>query len=125
MLPTLAEGGELVIEDRLTYRFRPIQRGDLVILKSPLDPDRIVCKRVIGLPGDIVCVDPTGQLAPPTEHVAIPRGHIWISGDNANYSRDSRQYGPVPMSLVQARLTYRIWPWQRFARFSNPMTFLN
>ncbi|KAF8349899.1 peptidase S24/S26A/S26B/S26C [Amanita rubescens] len=104
MLPNLAETGEVVVEDCLTYKFWPIQRGDLVTLKSPLDPSRIICKRVLGLPGDIVCVDPTGQLAPPTEHVIVPKGHIWIMGDNSTYSRDSREYGPVPISLVQARL---------------------
>ncbi|KAF8633942.1 hypothetical protein AX15_001125 [Amanita polypyramis BW_CC] len=125
MLPTLAEEGEIVVEDRFTYRFWPIQRGDIVTLKSPLDPSRIICKRVIGLPGDVICVDPTGLQAPSAEHVVIPQGHIWISGDNATYSRDSREYGPVSVSLIQGRLAYRIWPWQRLARFSNPVTFLN
>ncbi|KAF8640681.1 hypothetical protein AX17_000337 [Amanita inopinata Kibby_2008] len=125
MLPTLAEGGELVIEDRLTYRFRSIERGELVTLKSPLDPSRIICKRVIGLPGDTICVDPTGEQAPSTEHVVIPQGHIWISGDNVAYSRDSRIYGPVSMSLVQGRLTYRVWPRKRFTKFSNAVTWLD
>ncbi|KIL70643.1 hypothetical protein M378DRAFT_66367 [Amanita muscaria Koide BX008] len=108
MLPTLASEGEIVIEDRLTYRFWPIQRGDIVTLKSPLDPNRIVCKRVFGLPGDTICVDPTGSMAPSTEHVVIPRGHIWICGDNAAFSRDSREYGPIPMALVEGKLAYRV-----------------
>lgn len=110
MIPTLATSGELVLEDRLTPRFflDRIQRGDLVILKSPIMPERIVCKRVIGLPGDIVCVDPTGEYAPSTEHVVIPKGHIWISGDNAPFSRDSRRYGPVSMSLIQSKLVLRV-----------------
>lgn len=110
MIPTLATSGELVLEDRLTPRFflDRIQRGDLVILKSPIIPERIVCKRVIGLPGDIVCVDPTGEYAPSTEHVVIPKGHIWISGDNAPFSRDSRRYGPVSMSLIQSKLVLRV-----------------
>lgn len=32
--------------------------GDLVVALSPFDPSRAVCKRVIGLPGDTVCLDP-------------------------------------------------------------------
>lgn len=32
--------------------------GDLVVALSPFDPSRTVCKRVIGLPGDTVCLDP-------------------------------------------------------------------
>jgi inner membrane protease subunit 1 len=110
MLPTLATEGEIVIEDRLTFRLFPdrLSRGDLITLKSPLEPGRIICKRVIGLPGDVVCVDPTGKKAPSTEHVIIPKGHVWISGDNAAWSRDSRNYGPVSMSLIQGRLLARV-----------------
>ncbi|KAF9499843.1 LexA/Signal peptidase [Pleurotus eryngii] len=110
MMPTLADSGEIVVEDRLSIRWNPtgIARGDLITLYSPLDPSRIICKRVIGLPGDVVCVDPTGQKAPSTEHVVIPKGHLWISGDNAAMSRDSRDYGPVSMSLVRAKLRARV-----------------
>jgi len=110
MLPTLAASGELVIEDCLTYRLFPekLARGDLLILESPIQRGHIICKRLIGLPGDVVCVDPTGQLAPSTEHVVVPEGHIWISGDNAADSRDSRLYGPVPMALIHGRLLARV-----------------
>lgn len=127
MLPTLAYDGELVIEDRVSYRLFPerLSRGDLVILQSPLEPGRIICKRILGMPGDIVCVDPTGELAPSTEHIIVPKGHVWISGDNAAYSRDSRVYGPVSMSLIQGRLFARIWPLQKSTIFRNPATFLD
>ena len=110
MLPTLANEGELVIEDRMTFRLFPdrLSRGDLITLKSPLEPERIICKRVIGLPGDIVCVDPTGGKAPSSEHVKIPKGHVWISGDNAAWSRDSRDYGPVSISLIQGRIIAKV-----------------
>jgi len=124
MFPTLADKGEIVVEDRLTPRLFPdrFERGDLVILKSPIMPERIICKRVLGLPGDIICVDPTGEEAPSTEHIVIPKGHLWISGDNAPYSRDSRLYGPVSMSLIQSKLIMRIWP---PTIFSNPLTYLD
>ncbi|CAA7266619.1 unnamed protein product [Cyclocybe aegerita] len=126
MLPTLADSGEMVIEEFLTYRFFPekLQRGDLITVESPIERGRVICKRLIGLPGDIVCVDPTGQMAPSTEHVIIPKGHIWISGDNAAASRDSRMYGPVPMGLIRGRLYARIWPPTAFTIFRNPTTFL-
>ncbi|KAI3622123.1 hypothetical protein WG66_015482 [Moniliophthora roreri] len=121
MLPTFANEGEIVIEDRLTYRLWPesLARGDLVVLTSPIDPTMKICKRVLGLPGDIVCVDPTGEKAPSTEHVLVPRGHIWISGDNAVYSRDSRDYGPVPMALIQGRVYARVWPLSAWKVFRN------
>jgi len=110
MFPTLAETGEIIIEDRLTLRLFPnrIARGDLVVLKSPIMPESIIGKRVLGLPGDIVCVDPTGETAPSTEHIVIPKGHIWIVGDNAPLSRDSRTFGPVSMSLLEGKFIMRV-----------------
>lgn len=108
MEPTLADKGEWVIENLLYYKFQDIARGDLVTLKSPLDPSRCVCKRVIGLAGDIICVDPTGMKAPSTEHVVVPKGHVWVIGDNASISRDSRDYGPVPVALIRGKLWARV-----------------
>ncbi|KNZ73492.1 Mitochondrial inner membrane protease subunit 1 [Termitomyces sp. J132] len=109
MLPTLGGEGEIVIEDRLSYWLNPqLSRGELAILQSPRAPGGIICKRIIGLPGDIVCVDPTGRYAPSTEHVIVPNGHVWIAGDNADNSIDSRTYGPVSMSLIQGRLRARV-----------------
>ena len=107
MVPTMAVTGEAALElkwiniDKLT-------RGDLVTFISPLDPGRIVCKRITGLPGDVVCVDPTGTYAPSTEHAVIPKNHIWVTGDNLAWSRDSRVYGPVPMGLLKGRLYARV-----------------
>ncbi|KAJ7071312.1 signal peptidase I family protein [Mycena amicta] len=126
MLPTLAINGEAALENRWSIRWNPasIKRGDLITVRSPSDPRRILCKRVIGLPGDIICVDPTGQKAPSTEHVVIPPGHVWIVGDNAANSRDSRTFGPVPMGLIEGKLIARIWPPSRFTIFRNPTEYL-
>ena len=106
----MGDHGEYVLENRLSYALRPesISRGDVVTLRSPLDPFRIVCKRVIGLAGDVVCVDPTGVTASSTEYVIVPKGHVWLSGDNAAMSRDSRHYGPVPTALIQGKLCARV-----------------
>lgn len=107
MLPTMNASGDWVLENRWV-NWKQIQRGDLVTVRSPLDPNRLICKRVIGLPGDIICVDPTGQYAPSTEHVVIPRYHVWLSGDNAAWSQDSRKYGPVSMALLKGKLVARV-----------------
>lgn len=107
MLPTMAEHGEYILENKL-INLKDIRRGDLVTCLSPLDPSRIVCKRVVGLPGDVICVDPTGELAPSTEHVVVPRNHVWLGGDNATLSRDSRVYGPVSMALIKSRMVARV-----------------
>ncbi|KAF9535836.1 peptidase S24/S26A/S26B/S26C [Crepidotus variabilis] len=121
MLPTFSGTDEIVLEWMLTYRLslNSLARGDIITLDSPIAPGRLICKRIIGLPGDTICVDPTGQLAPSTEHVIIPKGHIWISGDNAEASRDSRMYGPVPVDLVKGRIVARIWPPRKWAAFPS------
>lgn len=127
MLPTFSNYGEFVIEDRLSLRLFPdsLHRGDLVVLQSPIHPERRICKRIIGLPGDVLCVDPSGECAPSTEHVIVPKGHVWIIGDNATHSRDSRIYGPVSMSLIQGKIWARIWPLQDATIFRNPTTILD
>lgn len=40
----------------------------------------------------------------------MPEGHCWLAGDNINMSRDSREYGPVPLGLIRAKAIARIWP---------------
>jgi mitochondrial inner membrane protease subunit 1 len=109
MLPTMAIDGEVAIESILAYRLSPsLTRGDLVTLVSPLDPSRIICKRILGLAGDVVCVDPTGLKAPSSEHVLVPKGHMWLVGDNAAVARDSRDYGPVSTALIRGKLVARV-----------------
>jgi len=126
MLPTMAVDGEAVIENRLSFRLNPgcLKRGDLVTFESPLTPGRLVCKRLLGLPGDTVCVDPTGLKVLSSEHVVVPKGHLWLMGDNADLSRDSRDYGPVPLSLVRGTLWAKVYPFNRMTIFRNPTSFL-
>lgn len=109
MLPTMGPYNELVLEDRLSIRLsrdpitsKTIRRGDLVVATSPLDPSLAICKRVIGLPGDVIAVDPFDDKK--NEYVYIPDGYLWLVGDNASMSRDSRTYGPVPVGLVRGKL---------------------
>lgn len=126
MLPTMAVDGEAVVENRLSFWLNPgcLERGDLVTFESPLTPGRLVCKRLLGFPGDIICVDPTGLKVPSSEHVVVPKSHLWLMGDNADFSRDSRDYGPVPLSLVRGTLWARVYPFSRMTIFRNPTSFL-
>jgi hypothetical protein len=38
----------------------------------------------------------------------VPPGHIWLEGDNLIVSRDSREYGPVPLALVRGRAMVQV-----------------
>lgn len=42
--------------------------------------------------------------------IVVPDGHLWVEGDNPWNSNDSRNYGPVPASLIVGRVVCRVWP---------------
>ena len=131
MLPTFNARGDVVLLESVSRRVggRPIQRGDVVVAASPTNPRHAVCKRVRGLAGDVVAVgEPDGggaaggsrvlgsTVAPPSPAtpapagVVVPPGHVWLEGDNAANSTDSRAYGPVPAALVRGRVFAKVWP---------------
>ena len=95
----------------------PVSVGDVVVVQHP---DRVgtVCKRVLGLPGDVVTKprnrdrrkDKLRLRRRRTGMVKIPDGHIWVEGDNPWNSSDSRNYGPIPASLIVGRVVLRVWP---------------
>jgi inner membrane protease subunit 1 len=38
----------------------------------------------------------------------VPKGHVWLLGDNIDNSLDSRTYGPVPLGLILGRVCYKV-----------------
>lgn len=38
----------------------------------------------------------------------VPKGHVWLQGDNQFVSRDSREYGPVPAALVKGKVVFKV-----------------
>jgi len=77
------------------------------VATSPSNPTKSVCKRVTAIGGDTIVTSTAGE--PPT-YAQIPQGYIWIEGDNKHQSYDSREYGPIPIQLVQGKAIMRIWP---------------
>mmetsp|Transcript_7555 Transcript_7555/g.11432 ORF Transcript_7555/g.11432 Transcript_7555/m.11432 type:complete len:349 (-) Transcript_7555:2575-3621(-) len=93
-----------------------ISIGDVIVVQHP-DRTGTVCKRVLGLPGDVVVRAPhqrNGRISYRTHRrdglFVVPDGHVWIEGDNVLNSSDSRNYGPVPAALIVGRVLFRIWP---------------
>ena len=85
-----------------------LQRGDVIILYHP-SKEATICKRIIGMPGDrIVRTDGDPR------HLVVPPGHLWIEGDNARNSLDSRSYGTVSASLVIGTVICRLWPLREY-----------
>ena len=43
----------------------------------------------------------------------VPPGHCWLVGDNLTISRDSRDFGPVPLGLIRGKALMLLWPFKR------------
>jgi len=93
MLPTLADGERLLV--RRTRRVRP---GDLVVVRDPDDPGRLLVKRLLAREGS----------------------RLWLGGDNPRASRDSRAFGPVGRDLLVGVAWYRYAPSSAAGRLARP-----
>ncbi|EGD81465.1 inner membrane protease subunit [Salpingoeca rosetta] len=111
MMPTINPSGDILLTETITPRMGKLQRGDVIVAKSVTNPKSLVCKRIIAMEGERVCVNPTGF---PKRFRTVPRGRVWLQGDNLSNSTDSRTYGFVPLALVTSRVVARVWPPQQF-----------
>jgi signal peptidase I len=124
------------------------RRGDVVVFQDPLWGDLPEVKRVIGIGGDTVeCCDRRGRLqvdgTPVSEgylkdggpasitgfRTTVPRGELFLLGDNRPVSQDSRvhlqdaQHGSVPASAVKGRVDATAWPLGRMGMLNRTAAF--
>lgn len=128
MNPTLQDG-EYILVNRLAYKIGQPVRGDIVVFSFPMDPKQDLIKRVIGLPGETISVldgkvlvndvplDEPYIAAPPIYNNTwvVPEGQLFVLGDNRNESKDSHEWGMLPMENVVGRAILIYWPpaqWQ-------------
>ncbi len=134
MVPTLEVGDRLVVE-KVSFRFRQPQRGEVVIFEPPRQLQvlgygngQVFIKRVIGQPGQEVTVqdgsvfvDGEALLEP---YIAEPPAYDWgpyrvpedallVMGDNRNNSNDSHIWGFLPQQNLRGRALFRFWPLNR------------
>lgn len=83
--------------------------GDVVLLRSPQDPERILIKRVLGVQGDEILT----RTPYPRPKCTIPPNHLWVEGDNI-HSIDSNTFGPVSSGMVIGKATRILFPPSRF-----------
>ncbi|XP_022732805.1 mitochondrial inner membrane protease subunit 1-like isoform X2 [Durio zibethinus] len=107
MLPTLNTTGDVVLVENLSHRIGKLGSGDLVLVRSPLDPKKSITKRIIAMEGDKVTFSARNHSF---LSLVVPKGHVWIQGDNLYVSRDSREFGPIPYGLIQGKVFFRVWP---------------
>jgi signal peptidase I len=53
------------------------------------------------------------------EKITIPEHHCFVLGDNRNLSRDSRDFGPIPLATIKGRADYIYWPAKDWSHFGK------
>jgi len=110
------------------------KRGDIVVFKFPLEPDKDFIKRVVGLPGETLQVigqkvyindkylkEPYAYHSRPSSPdsgnrdnmapLRIPEGQIFVMGDNRENSHDSRMWGVLDLKNLRGKAQWIYWSW--------------
>ena len=114
------------------------QRGDIIVFIYPQDRSKDFIKRVIGVGGDTIeiknkniflngkeytdahgiysdnviypgTIQPRDNFGP----VTVPRGALFVMGDNRDESADSRYWGFVDLKDVEGKAMIIYWSWNR------------
>ena len=137
MVPALDVGDRILVQ-KAFFNWHQLHEGDIVVFTHPprdhcLGPAGTdLVKRVIALPGQtlysaggVLYVDgrrlrepylpPGDPLGPPIPGATrqdpfhVPRGELYMMGDNRAISCDSRFWGPVKGSTVIGRVVMLVW----------------
>ncbi|KAG5113431.1 hypothetical protein AAZX31_13G173500 [Glycine max] len=135
MLPTIDLKTGVFLMEKISPRFGKVACGDIVVLRNPQHPRHFMTKRVVGLEGDSVTYisnpetyeyegDSFTRISSPdngdkSKTIVVPKGAVWVEGDNKYNSNDSRKFGPVPYDLIDGKMFWRITPLKKFGPFWN------
>ena len=128
MEPSL-EPGDYLLVSRQAYRLGDFHRGDVIVFRHDeggSTDKRLLIKRVIGLPGDVITVtdgalwingskvkeDYLSDAATPGEiyNLRVPDGQLFVLGDHRSVSMDSRAFGCISKQDVKGRAVLRLFP---------------
>jgi len=124
MLPGL-KNNQYVLVNKLAYLFHVPERGDVIVFHWPVDTNKDLIKRVIGVPGDVIVIDNkkvgvngvllnepyiSGPANQAGKTWVVPPNDYFVMGDNRQVSDDSRDWGFVPKSYIIGKAVFVYWP---------------
>ncbi len=133
---TLLPGDYMAVE-KISYVFKPMKRGDVVICYYPKNDEYTCVKRIIGLSGDTITIEggvvsvngvtlredyvTTGMTSKHDGTYTVEEGCIFVMGDNRLVSRDSTDgmVGSVPLERVIGRVDRVLLPFSRAKRLNG------
>jgi signal peptidase I len=132
---------DYLLVDKITYKIKDVERGDIVVFRFPKDEAFNYVKRVIALPGERVQIknstitvfntqhpegfvlsEPyvsTGNTTLPSGNTTeatyeVPADSYFVVGDNRMGSSDSREWGELPKKDLIGRVLVLAYPFDRF-----------
>jgi len=134
METTLSDGDHLIV-DKISYRFGDPERFDIIVFPFQYDTDTYYIKRIIGMPGETVQIDDSGNIyidgevleetygreviqnpGRASDPIQLGDDEYFVMGDNRNNSSDSRDpsVGNIHRRDIIGRAFIRIWPSSKF-----------
>lgn len=71
MLPTMDLIPSLYLAERISARFGKVDRGDIVVMRSPQNPRKTIAKRMVGIEGDSVTYVISPKISDKRETVVV------------------------------------------------------
>mmetsp|Transcript_3521 Transcript_3521/g.6161 ORF Transcript_3521/g.6161 Transcript_3521/m.6161 type:complete len:163 (-) Transcript_3521:47-535(-) len=125
MQPTIEGQRDIVILNKLHVTLnKPLHCNDIVVLHSPINPAVSLCKRILYKQADFnrsesrVIPSVADALNTRSEDGRMMKNGCWVEGDNKQNSTDSRHYGMISESLIYAKVSFRIYPFDQFGWIS-------
>lgn len=134
MFPNFKDG-EYLLTDKISYRLSNPKRGDVIVFEAPPNKREDFIKRIIGLPGEKVSIregkvlvgsrelaesylpssfsTQPGTFLEEGRTIELKSNEYFVSGDNRNYSSDSRMWGPIKRDSIIGRAFFVYWPPQQ------------
>ena len=141
MMPNFPNG-EFLLTDKVTYRYKEPERGDVVIFKPPTNKEEEFIKRIIGLPGDSISLNngkifvngsllqedyidgriytSGGSFLREGTAVIVPEESYFVAGDNRPHSSDSREWGTISKDAITGRAWLVYWPISNAGTVESP-----